>query len=300
MRRTFLAIVATTAVSIAHASVLGPCSPGSAAFCLVSPDASIVVNATGNALDLSSRDLARVEGLPLTPVSINLAQNAITAVHAPDASGLSYLNLSSNLLQGDSLLSLPTNITTLDLSFNAFTTLDNSTFNWLQLPKLQTLLLRGNGLTRLQGNHFPPSLTFLDLSDNPLAFISMDQTAFNILSSGSVTVLVDSPLVGSAITTQTCFGVIASLRNATNVCIEDANAEAQSAEQYMMRFLVVCSTGTFLIVMLLLYRKYRMIYMTAEDIENLRATCTSSVLYEDTPTQFVELPTPDEKSRAEP
>ncbi|KDO16732.1 hypothetical protein SPRG_17778, partial [Saprolegnia parasitica CBS 223.65] len=48
--------------------------------------------------------------------------------------------------------------------------------------------------------------------------------------------------------------------------------------------------------MLLLYRKYRTAYLASEDAEYLRATCTSSILHEDDgPTQFVGLPTPDEK-----
>ncbi|KAF0718070.1 Aste57867_1919 [Aphanomyces stellatus] len=179
----------------AAGAILAPiCPTNTSLACLLNGSANLTMlsQLTSNTLDASTK---QIEGIMSPQTSTSEMLNHLTRV-----------NLSHNLLSTiDDVLRLPPWIETLDLSYNKFNALVR--VNWSALfPNLATLyvttpqlksrnwphrrqhrILRGNNISTVQDNSFPPSLAILDLSENPLAQMILNRATFDQLSAPTVT-----------------------------------------------------------------------------------------------------------------
>ncbi|OQR87988.1 hypothetical protein THRCLA_10417 [Thraustotheca clavata] len=295
MLRVLLSIYLTNCVY--SVLTLGPCHSLNGTYCLINDTRKIPLQVNATSMDLSNSEISSVQELPSEPIAMNLSHNAIASLVSVSSSNLTSLDLSYNKIDSSSELSLPLSLQTLDLSYNGINVLDNTTCNWfLPLSNLHTLILRDNRISRIQDCHFPLSITKIDLSGNPLTYFSMDVATFALLS--NISFIFDNTL---GVHNENCLGSVVQFQNLTKVCVNSTDVAVQKAQQNVMHYLVVLSTGTFLLTMLLLYRKYKDSILTQEEIDNMRATCTSSVLYEDDqPTQYISLASPwSEEKRAD-
>ncbi|CAK4112698.1 unnamed protein product [Aphanomyces euteiches] len=97
------------------------------------------------------------------------------------ASKFTRLNLSYNALSSmENLLCLPSSLQVLDVSYNQLTAMEN--INWNSFSNLTTLILRGNAIASMRNTSFPPTLTTLDLSNNPLASVVLSQATYTQLN----------------------------------------------------------------------------------------------------------------------
>ncbi|KAK2952133.1 hypothetical protein BLNAU_12984 [Blattamonas nauphoetae] len=121
-------------------------------------------------LDLSNQSLTTISNLVQFPhlLHLDLSQNAlsdISTLSSPVFAELQTLNLSSNKISNPTLSPKP-GLQILNLSCNEISNLEPNSFSH---PSLTKLLLRTNKLKTLYGlEKSPPSLAFVDLSENQL------------------------------------------------------------------------------------------------------------------------------------
>ncbi|KAH9162189.1 hypothetical protein LEN26_001057 [Aphanomyces euteiches] len=117
---------------------------------------------------------------PVVPLhsTLDLSSLGIQAIQDIRHVPLVQVNLSSNALSStDEIFQLPPSIQILDLSYNRFNLLFQTNFSYF--VNLTTLILRGNNISTMVENvSFPPSLTSLDLFDNPLATVDLRRETF--------------------------------------------------------------------------------------------------------------------------
>ncbi|OQR94938.1 hypothetical protein ACHHYP_00820 [Achlya hypogyna] len=85
----------------------------------------------------------------------------------------------------------------------------------------------------------------------------------------------------------------------TVVCVESRpSGPSKGAPGYVLQYLLIVLGVTVALLVLVQYRKCRARAVATDDPEQLRATCSSSILYEDGPTQFVSMVDDETKSHA--
>ncbi|CAK4112711.1 unnamed protein product [Aphanomyces euteiches] len=134
-----------------------------------------VMNANGTATPIAI-NMNSIESLNATKKSIDTVD-----CQTLQASKFTRLNLSYNALSSmENLLCLPSSLQVLDVSYNQLTAMEN--INWNSFPNLTTLILRGNAIASMRNTSFPPTLTTLDLSNNPLASVVLSKATYTQLN----------------------------------------------------------------------------------------------------------------------
>ncbi|EQC37640.1 hypothetical protein SDRG_05232 [Saprolegnia diclina VS20] len=252
----------------------------------------ILLNATSTTVNASRLHIDRVTSLPPNVTSLDLSQNALSSLAVDAYTSLTFLNLSRNAFQSTSALSLPTSLRILDLSENNVSYLDATTWDWQRYPSLSKLILRSNNLVRLECNQFPASITEIDLSGNPLVSFTMDQATYTDLLARPVIMRVDN----TAGIVKNCRGSALQLHG-TVVCVGSRSTASTSraSQGYVLQYLLIMLAVTIALLVVVQYRKRRARTDANDDPELLRATCTSSILYEHDPLQLVTPWLPHEK-----
>ncbi|KAG9398229.1 hypothetical protein AC1031_014831 [Aphanomyces cochlioides] len=164
-----------------------------ASYCVVNETTATMVFVTADMLDLSHRNIDVVSTIPTLATTVDLSFNEIrhiSSLPSDQTSSVLNVNLSYNALTASSYLELPSTIQTLDLSYNRITSMDESI--WRNLPRsLQSLSLKGNGMTTVRCSSMPPKLRQLDLSGNSIQTIIADVASFNLLTRPDFVLVID-------------------------------------------------------------------------------------------------------------
>ncbi|KAH9168793.1 hypothetical protein AeNC1_017837 [Aphanomyces euteiches] len=160
-------------------------------------DSTTVLLEPNYTLDLSKQSISTIDVLPSMATSLDLSFNSIQSLGSqPIPPRLKALNLSRNaLMVGWTNRSLPVTLETLDLSYN------QGGMAWFSMAQVATsnlthLYLRGNNLSTivLTQQTLPPSLTYLDLSDNPNVIVYADRSTYTSLARQQIVLKVNTSL----------------------------------------------------------------------------------------------------------
>ncbi|CAK4696765.1 hypothetical protein LEN26_011807 [Aphanomyces euteiches] len=238
---SWLLILAFAAFSAQAKTLLGSCptsSDGNISFAVCFRD-DATNNVTTEAvedprvLSLSKDGITAVEGFPTKSHLVDLSSNSIQSISTGNGSDVEVmsLNLANNGLAPANIHDLPSTISYLDLSFNAFDRLSDDSFNWLALPRLTSLNLSNNNIRTILLASFPSTLTTLDLSNNPIQQVLLTNETYRQLARGSVKIkLYMSNAQISQISSQ-CGSALPSALGDGLVCVvESASYKSQSTE----------------------------------------------------------------------
>ncbi|KAF0725248.1 hypothetical protein Ae201684_016265 [Aphanomyces euteiches] len=203
-----LALVAAR-VNAARGATLRECQGFDGNFPLpcLQMDSTTVLLEPNYTLDLSKQSISTIDVLPSMATSLDLSFNSIQSLG------------SQPIPPRLKALSLPATLETLDLSYN------QGGMAWFSMAQVATsnlthLYLRGNNLSTivLTQQTLPPSLTYLDLSDNPNVIVFADRSTYTSLARQQIVLKVNTSL---ATVSGFCLGsLVLPISPTAYVCIE--------------------------------------------------------------------------------